>query len=197
VEVFDAIRTRRSIRNFTDAPVDDATVSTILEAGRWAPSWANTQCWRFVVVRDPKVKAAIAETMINIQLPDRVVDNPAKKAINTVPVLLAVCAETGKSGGKPGPAAAGGQFTYVTDKGDWFMFDAALAVENMCLAIHGLGLGTVILGLFDAPAAEKVLGVPEGLRITVLMPVGVPAREGNAPPRKEITDLVIKDRWPA
>jgi len=197
VEVFDAINTRRSIRNFTDAPVDEATVDKILEAGRWAPSWANMQCWRFVVVRDPKVKAAAAEAMINIQLPDRVVDNPAKKAINTVPVLIAVCAEIGKSGGKPGPNASGGEFKYVTDKGDWFMFDTALAVENMCLAIHALGLGTVILGLFDAPAAEKALRVPKGHRVVVLMPVGVPAREGNAPPRKELADLAVKDTFPA
>lgn len=194
MEVFDAINTRRSIRNFSDAPVDDATIDKILEAGRWAPSWANTQCWKFVVVRDPAVKAAVAEAMINIQLPDRVVDNPAKKAINTVPVLLAVCAEIGTSGGKPGPG--GGDFSYVTDKGDWFMFDTALAVENMCLAIHALGLGTVILGLFEADKAEKALGVPEGYRVVVLMPVGVPAREGKAPPRKELADLVVRDRFP-
>ena len=197
MEVFEAIRNRRSIRNFSDAPVDDAMIDKILEAGRWAPSWANTQCWRFVVIRDPQVKAAVADTMMKIQLPDRVVDNPATKAINAAPVLIAVCAETGKSGGKPGPAGTGGQFTYVTDKGDWFMFDAALAVENMCLAIHALGLGTVILGLFDAPAAEKALNVPEGLRVTVLMPVGVPAREGNAPPRKELTELITRDKFPA
>ncbi len=196
MEVFDAINTRRSIRNFTEDPVDDATINKILEAGRWAPSWANTQCWRFVVVRDPKIKSAVAEAMINIQLPDRVVDNPAKKAINTVPVLIAVCAEIGKSGGKPGPGGTGGEFSYVTDKGDWFMFDTALAVENMCLAIHALGLGTVILGLFDAPAAEKALSVPEGYRVVVLMPVGVPAREGKAPPRKELAELVARDTFP-
>ncbi len=197
MEVFDAIKTRRSIRNFTDAPIDDDTINKIIEAGRWAPSWANTQCWKFVVVRDPEVKAAVAETLVDIQLPDRVVDNPAKKAIKTVPVLLAVCAEIGKSGGKPGPGATGGETNYVTDKGDWFMFDTALAVENMCLAIHDLGLGTVILGLYDAPAAEKVLNVPEGNRIVVLMPIGVPAREGKAPPRKELAELVIKDQFPA
>jgi nitroreductase len=195
VEVFEAINTRRSIRNFTDAPVDDDAINTILEAGRWAPSWANTQCWKFVVVRDPAVKAELAGAMIDIQLPDRVVDNPAKKAINTVPVLIAVCAETGKSGGKPGPG--GGEFSYVTDKGDWFMFDTALAVENMCLAIRALGLGTVILGLFEAEKAEKALNMPEGHRVVVMMPVGVPAREGNAPPRKELGEFVIKDRFPA
>lgn len=194
MEVFEAINNRRSIRNFTDAPIDDATLDKILEAGRWAPSWANTQCWKFVVIRDPEIKAKVAEAMINIQLPDRVVDNPAKKAINTVPVLLAVCAEIGKSGGKPGPGGSG-ELSYVTDKGDWFMFDTALAVENMCLAIHALGLGTVILGLFEADKAEKALNVPEGHRIVVLMPIGVPAREGNAPPRKEMAELVIENKW--
>jgi len=193
VEIFEAINTRRSIRNFSDAPVDNATINQILEAGRWAPSWANTQCWKFVVVRDPEIKTKVADAMINIQLPDRVVDNPAKKAINTVPVLLAVCAEIGKSGGKPGPGD--GEFSYVTDKGDWFMFDTALAVENMCLAIHALGLGTVILGLFEADKAEQALNVPEGYRIVVLMPIGVPAREGKTPPRKEMAGLVIENKW--
>ena len=193
MEIFEAINNRRSIRNFTDAPIDDATLNKILEAGRWAPSWANTQCWKFVVIRDLEIKAKVADAMINIQLPDRVVDNPAKKAINTVPVLLAVCAEIGKSGGKPGPG--GGEISYVTDKGDWFMFDTALAVENMCLAIHALGLGTVILGLFEADKAEKALNMPEGHRIVVLMPIGVPAREGKAPPRKELAELVIENKW--
>jgi nitroreductase len=141
-------------------------------------------------VRDPQVRAKLADTLTKIKLPDREIPNPASIAVNTVPVIIVVCAEMGKSGAKAG---TGGEYT--TDKGDWFMFDAALAVQNMVLAAHALGLGTVIIGAFDAAKAEKVLGVPQGFRVVTMFPVGVPAHEGKVPPRKELPELVIKDKW--
>ncbi len=192
MEVFEAIKNRRSIRQYKADPVDDKTVEAILEAGRWAPSWANTQCWRFIVVRDPKIKAEVADSLMKRKLPDKVLDNPGATAINTVPVLIVVCAEMGRSGCRPGAESDG---TPVTDKGDWFMFDTALAVQNMVLAAHALGLGTVIIGAFDAPQAEKTLGVPDGYRVVTLFPVGVPAQEGKAPPRKELSEIAFKDKW--
>jgi len=191
LELFEAIKSRRSIRRYTSDPVDDKKIEAILEAGRWAPSWANTQCWRFIVVRDPKIRAKITDTLMKIKLPDREILNPAATAVNTVPVVIVVCAEIGKSGGKHGP----GDGEYVTDKGDWFMFDTALAVQNMVLAAHALGLGTVIIGAFDAVQVEKALGVPKGYRVVALFPVGVPAQEGKATPRKELSEITIRDRW--
>ncbi len=193
MDVFEAIKNRRSIRRYKPDPVDDAKINAILEAGRWAPSWANTQCSRFIVVRDTQVKAALAETVNKMKTPDgKEVPTPAAAAMNTVPVVIVVCAETGKSGTKPG---SGGGGEYITDKGDWFMFDTALAAENMALAAHAQGLGTVIIGAFNPQAAEKVLAMPKGYRIAVMLPVGVPSQEGKAPPRKELSELVIKDKF--
>jgi nitroreductase len=193
LELFEAINSRRSIRRYTADAVDDQKINTILEAGRWAPSWANTQVSRFVVIRDAKIKAALADTINKMKTPDgKEVPTGSANALNTVPVVIAVCAEIGKSGTKPGSTGAS---DYITDKGDWFMFDTALAVENMVLAAHGLGLGTVIIGAFDPIRAEKVLNVPKGYRLTVLFPVGVPAQPGKAPPRKELSELVIKDKF--
>jgi nitroreductase len=192
MELFEAIKSRRSIRRYTTDAVDDKKIEAILEAGRWAPSWSNTQCWRFIVVRDPEVKAKIGGTFKKSEIRGEIVDNPAIKIINTAPVLIVVCAETGKSGTKPGSGGAGG---FMTDKGDWFMFDAALAVENMVLAAHALGLGTVILGTFDATQTEQVLGVPQGYRVVTMFPVGVPAQEAKVPQRKELTEIVFKDKW--
>ncbi len=193
MELFEAIKNRRSIRRYTSDQVDEKKIETILEAGRWAPSWSNTQCWRFVVVRDPQIKSKLAETLLKFKLPDKEIDNPATNIIKTVPAVIVVCAEMGKSGTPPGPGGGGGEF--ITDKGDWFMFDTALAVQNMVLAAHALGLGTVIIGTFDAAKAEKALGVPKGYRVVTLFPVGVPAHEGKAPPRKELFELVIKNKW--
>jgi nitroreductase len=194
MELFDAIYTRRSIRKYKSDPVDDQAVEKILEAGRWAPSWSNTQCWHFVVVRDPGVKAKLGECLLKFKLPDKEIENPAVKILNTVPVVIVVGAEMGKSGGPPGPAAGSGR-GFITDKGDWFMFDTALAVQNMVLAAHAQGLGTVIIGTFDAVKVEKTLNVPDGFRVVTLFPLGVPDTEGKAPPRKELSEIVTQDKW--
>ena len=106
MELFDAIMTRRSIRRYKSDPVDDKKIEKILEAGRWAPSWSNTQCWRFVVVRAPEIKAKLADTLLKFKLPDKEIPNPAINIINTVPILIVVCAEMGKSGDLPAPVVA-------------------------------------------------------------------------------------------
>jgi len=189
MEVLKAIKTRRSVRRYKSDLVDDKTVQKILEAGRWAPSWANTQCWRFIVVRDSKIKAEVAGTLFKLKRPDGVIlENPGTKSVKTVPVLIVVCAEMGKSGCRPGGEA-------VTDKGDWYMFDSALAVQNMLLAAHALGLGTVIIGAFDAPAAAKILGVPAGYSVVTLFPLGVPDEEPPVRPRKELSKIIFYDKF--
>ncbi len=192
MELFEAIKTRRSIRKYTSDPVDDEKVEAILEAGRWAPSWANTQCWRFIVVRDPQVKAELAGALLPFKLPDKEIDNPAIGIIKETPVVIVVCAQMNQSGGPPGQPGSG---EYMTDKGDWFMFDTALAVQNMVLAAHDMGLGTVIIGTFDAGKVGKILGVPDGYRVVTLFPLGVPAREGKTPPRKELSEISMRDGW--
>jgi nitroreductase len=191
MELFDAIKNRRSVRRLKADPIDDTQIEAILEAGRWAPSWANTQSWRFIVVKDKNIKSQLASTLSTVKLPDKEINNPALNAVNTAPVIIVVCTQTGIAGVKHGAA----ELEYATDKGDWFMFDAALAIENMLLAVHGLGLGAVIIGAFDAPQAEKILNVPQGYRAVAMFPIGVPEQPGKAPPRKELTELVVKDKF--
>ncbi|MCK4368955.1 MAG: nitroreductase family protein [Dehalococcoidales bacterium] len=189
MDALEAIKTRRSIRKYKSTPVDDKAVQAVLEAGRWAPSWANTQCWRFIVVRDSKIKAEVADTLSRFKRPDGViVENAGMKAINTVPVLIVVCAQMGRSGCRPDGET-------VTDKGDWYMFDTALAVQNMVLAAHALGLGTVIIGAFDAPRAAAILGVPAGYSLVTLFPLGVPDEEPKIRPRKELSEIAFYDKF--
>lgn len=189
MDLLEGIMTRRSIRRFTNAPVDDKQVESILEAGRWAPSWSNTQCWRCVVVRDPAIKARISETLLPLKLPNKTIDNPALNAVRTAPVVIAACAELGRSGWNGGAVA--------TDKGDWYMFDVALAMQNIALAAHALGLGAVHVGLLDAIKAAEILGVPPGFCVVELMPLGHPdpSFEHKAPPRKPLAEIVHQDKW--
>ena len=179
MEVLEAIKTRRSIRNYTTDPVDDQTLATVLEAARWAPSWANTQCWRFVVVRDSATRSKLADTLSET--------NPARDPIRNAPLVIAACAELGKAGHKGGVPS--------TDKGDWFMFDVALAMQNLVLAAHSLGLGTVYVGLFDAKEAAKILAVPQGYCAVAMTPLGYPAETRDPRPRKELSEIVFYDRW--
>jgi nitroreductase len=186
LEVMEAIRTRRSIRKYRTDPVDDKTIGLVLEAARWAPSWANTQCWRFIVVRDSNIKNKLADTLTSVS--DR--PNAAGEAIRKAPVVIVACAELQKSGysrREPGVA--------VTDKGDWYMFDVALAMQNLTLAAHSLGLGTVHVGAFDAKEAGRILEVPPGFCVVEITPLGYPDEEPATRPRKELSDIVFYDRY--
>ena len=179
MEVLEAIKTRRSIRKYKTTPVDDKTLELVLEAARWAPSWANTQCWRFIVVRDDNIKA---------QLADMIGENPAVNAIRTAPIIIVACAELGKSGYYNGKEA--------TDKGDWYMFDVAVAMQNLVLAAHSLGLGTVHVGLnFDGRKASSILGIPPGFCAVEMTPLGYPDQEPKVRPRKELSEIVFYDRF--
>jgi nitroreductase len=182
MEVLEAIRTRRSIRRYRTDPVDDKIVELVLEAARWAPSWANTQCWRFIVVRDSDIKNRLASTLIAISdRPNRAVD-----AIKTAPVVIVACAEMGKSG-----YFAREPIEPVADKGDWYMFDVALAMQNLTLAAHSLGLGTVHVGAFDAKQAAAILQVPPGFCVVEMTPLGYPDEKPPLRPRKELSEIVF------
>jgi len=186
MEVKEAIKARRSIRKYKPTPLDDRTLETVLEAARWAPSWANTQCWRFIVVQDGEVKNSLADTVVAIG--DR--PNRAADAIRNAPVVIVACAELEKAGyylQEPKEPA--------TDKGDWYMFDVALAMQNLALAAHSLGLGTVHVGAFDAKKAEAILGVPPGFCVVEMMPLGYPDEEPAVRPRKELSESVFYNRF--
>jgi len=189
MDVFEAIKNRRSIRHYKTDPVDEKTVQTVLEAAHWAPSWGNTQCWRFIIVRDPNTRSQIADTLLREIIDSESVKNAATGAINQAPVLIVICAEIGQAGCRP----VGVQ---VTDKGDyWYMFDIALAMQNLTLAAHALGLGTVIIGGFDAPKVAKILGVPPGFCVVTMTPLGVPDHKGQVSPRKQLSEVLYKEKF--
>ena len=172
-ELQQIIEERRSIRNFEDKDVPEELVNKILESAKWAPSWTNCQCWEIVVIRDNQIKEQLKETMAP--------KNPATKSITGAPVLLAVCGKLNVSGYYGGHAS--------TKFGEWFMFDLGLATQNMCLTAHSLGLGTVIVGLYDHNKAKEVIKVPEGHELVAILPLGYPAKTPKAPKRKEITEF--------
>lgn len=173
-DLMDVIKGRRSIRKYENKQVSPEALSQVLEAIRWAPSWANCQCWEVVVVTDKAIKEKLQKT-----LPPK--GNPAFKAMVQAPIVLALCAKTGVSGYYKGAE--------TTKFGDWFMYDLGIATQNLCLAAHSLGLGTVIVGLFDHEKAGRVINLPMGYELVTMIPLGHPAKTGSAPKRRTAGDF--------
>ncbi|MEN6431841.1 MAG: nitroreductase family protein [Smithella sp.] len=180
MELQEAILKRRSVRKFTEEMVADDDLRQIFEAVRWSPSWANTQVWEFIVVRDKELIKKVTGTYSE--------HNPATKCSLTASALIVACAKTGVSGCYGGKDATAIQ--------NWYMFDLGMAVQTLCLKAHELGLGTVVVGLMDHETCKKILDVGEGYKVVAVIPIGrpaVPPREG--PARKDLSEIVHLNRF--
>jgi len=179
MDLMDAIKGRRSIRKYKPDPVPQEALHTLMEAVRWAPSWANTQCWEVIVVKDSKVKSELSTALRET--------NPALLSMTEAPLILILCGKKGISGYSKGQPR--------TVKGDWLMFDTGLAMQNLCLAAYALGLGTVIIGLFDHRKAAEILSVPQNVEVVAMTPLGYPIPQAFSPKRKDISEFVFCDRY--
>ena len=164
----DAIKKRRSITNFLSKPIDDKILQNVLEAGRWAPSWANKQPWKFIVASNEDVRSLVSN----------IVPSVFGSAIRVAPVFIAVC---------------------VNPDLDPYHFieDGAAATQNMALAAHSMGLGTIWIGTFsladERDSTERklkgILKIPKKWRLISILPVGYPKFRGHKT-RKELEDIV-------
>jgi nitroreductase len=179
MELSKVIKDRRSIRRYRKDPIADTVILECIEAARLAPSWANTQASRYVVIKDQAIKESLAETLQG--------SNPAHQAVIDAPCVVCLVSQRNLSGFKKGEA--------TTDKGDWFMYDAGVAMEHLVLTAWSLGLGTVHVGLFDAKKADEILGVPEGFSIVSMTPLGYFEDTPDPRPRKALEDILYLDKF--
>ena len=178
MEFSDCIRGRRSVRRFSDREIDRADIERIVDMARYSPSWKNSQTVRYHVVLDGGVKGEIARGGV-------CGFERNTKTIDSSRALVVVTTVTGICGYEPD-----GSFTTAKGAG-WEMFDAGVACQSFCLAAHSLGLGTVILGIFDGEAIKARLNLPEGESVSALIALGYPRDPAkDAPPRKEVSELL-------
>jgi nitroreductase len=180
MDILKTIQERRSVRKYKSDPVPEEILFEILEAARRAPSWANTQTWRFIIVKDDNTKKLLSDTLAS--------NNPARNTLTEAPLTICLAAKKGVSGFYKGQCS--------TNKGDyWFMFDAGIAMEHIVLAAWNFGLGTCHVGLFDAGQVEDILKIPDDYAIVEMTPLGyfdiVPA----ATPRKPLNDIVYLNQF--
>ena len=172
----DCILSRRSIRKFTDQPVDHELLESIVATASYAPSWKNTQIVRYIAVEGGLKDRIAGECTTAFPNNGRIIEG--------APVLIAVTVIKNRCGYE-----RDGSFT-TPRKDTWQMFDAGIASQTFCLAAHEAGLGSVIMGIFDREKAEMLLELSSDRELVALIPVGYPAEEPAAPRRKDVSELI-------
>jgi len=172
MDVYEAIRVRKSVRGFTAKAVPEAALERILEAARLAPSASNRQEWRFVVVRDKDMRAKLAAAASN------------QAFVGQAPVVLVCCAVTDEH--------------TMRCKQLCYPIDVAIAIDHITLCAVEEGLGTCWIGAFDEAEVKKICGIPDGVRVVELLPLGY-AEDANpvTKNRLPLTQLVMQERWKA
>jgi len=200
------IRERRSVRAYAETPVPEEMITKILEAGRWAPSGANSQPWEFIVVnqRDTLDKISeIFEKDRERRIQEQVNFSGSSKAyIATVPALIVVVADPRWKQTYPStditPAL---RRMYAENNELIFTQSVAAAVQNMFLAAAALGLGMAWLSGFAerrmGKKLRRLLKVPEPLRLMGGFPVGHPKRPPGKKFRRPLPDLVHTNTYDA
>lgn len=196
MNVIEAIKTRRSIKgNFIDKAIEKEKIEQVIEAGLWAPSGQNQQPCRFIVVGEPTLLAEIEAEMFRI--------GEMIKKIRPV-VGLFKCELRGEKGKRAmksiRPKAFHGAPMLIivgamSDSSSTYQKDCSLAVQNMMLAAHELGLGTCCMGWVTALNKSRdikaKLNIPKGFEICNALTLGYydTDKMPKAPQRKTVAEV--------
>ena len=149
----DLVLRRQSVRRYLDRPVERAPLERCLEAARLAPSASTAQPWYFVVADEPGLVRSLGQAAYN-------------RFTRAVPAFVAMVCEPGNAVTRLSGWLAGR---------DYRLIDLGLAAGHFCLQAAEEGLGTCLLGMFNQRRVRKLLGVPPGRRVELLIAVGYPA----------------------
>lgn len=201
-DVWEVMSTARTIRRFTDEPVDDATLARCLGAARWAPSGANAQGWRFVVLRSPEQRAVVAKAAVQALE----VIEPVYGMSRPAPDDHSRRARTYRATYELHDRA--GEFTSVLFAQAHYPTASELllggsifpAMQNFLLAARAQGLGACLTS-WASYGGEQLLreavGVPEGWMIAGHIVVGWPKGKHGPLRRRPLAEFVNLDRWDA
>jgi nitroreductase len=180
MEFKEVISRRNSVRKFLNTMIEPEKIEYILDCARQAPSWANTQCWRFIVIQNSATIHALAKASI------------INRWLNKVPCIIIACADTTISGNK--------------NDIEYYTVDVAIAFEHLILAATDLGLGTCWIGGFNEKKIKDLLGIPPRVKVVAMTPLGYPVAKPStsnkvkkamlrSTTRKSLAELVHKEKW--
>jgi nitroreductase len=169
MQTIEAILSRRSIRKFTPEIPSDTQIIEVLKAAMYAPSARNQQLWSFIVISD--------RTLLN----ELSAISPSLALLEYAPMAIAVCGDL-----------------RLAKSPDYWQTDCAAATQNILLAAHELGLGTVWMGVFPREnrviPISKLLEIPENVFPFSLIAIGTPAEQPTQPERF-LPERIFKEKW--
>jgi nitroreductase len=169
----EVLKSRRSIRKYTDEDVSDESVRQIIEAGMLAPSAGNMQSWEFIIVRDQTTKYSLSQESLG------------QKHILDVPVVIVVVANTKIA-----------EKRYGSRGRDVYCFlGTGAAIQNMLLTAASLGLGTSWVGSFKEHPVQDILNLPAEIRPVGVIALGHPAETPDIPKRRNYKEIVHNEKW--
>jgi len=173
MEFYEVIRTRRSIRSYKPDPIPEGVLNRVLEAVRIAPSGSNRQPWRFILVKDKGLRRR----------------------------LVHACGDQGFIAEAPAVVVACGYDVHY-NRGGYMgemsvLVDVSIAFTHLILAARAEGLGTCWIGSFDNEEVKEILGIPEGVNVVAVTPLGFPRDEGfrEPGPRKALKEIVSLNKF--
>jgi nitroreductase len=167
MDVMEAIKGRRSIRQFTEKSIEKERLEQLLQAARWAPSGGNQQKWRFVVVTSPSQKELVK------QFAPGIFAMPA--------AFVVVCAEVEPDANEW--------------KKKLYLADCSIASQNIMLAAHEMGIGTCVALSYAKSAISEILELPGNVEPMLVVTLGYPAEAPEPPPRYELSKMAFEERY--
>ncbi|MFA5141557.1 MAG: nitroreductase family protein [Candidatus Woesearchaeota archaeon] len=173
MDVIDAIKNRRCIREYSDKEVEFNKVASLVEAGMMAPSAGNLQNWKFIVITDKDKRNSIAEACVE------------QYWIADAPVLIAICAENKRAE------------KYYADRGVhlYNIQNCAAAAENILLAATSMGLSTCWVGAYNDEKVSGILGLPTDAKLMCVLTVGYSKSKPAEKHLLDIKELFYFDEW--
>ena len=169
MEFMELVPARYSVRAYESTPVEEEKLQQVLEAARLAPTAANRQPFRLIVINTGGREAELQRIY-------------GRRWFTQAPLIICACAVPDEGwvrvDGKP----------YVE-------VDVTIAMDHLILAAHSLGLGTCWVADFDPAAAREILGLPDDVEPIVFTPLGYAADQPRSKRRKALSDLVQYERW--
>jgi len=169
MDVFTAIRQRRSVRAYKAVEVEEEKLKKILEVARLSPSASNRQEWKFIVVRNEETKKKLAKSAFG------------QSFIGEAPVVIVACGTESKA------IMACGQPAHTVD--------VSIACAFMILQAHELGMGTCWIGAFKEDEVKKILKIPDSVRVVAMIPLGYPDEDPSQRSRKGLDQIISFEKF--
>ena len=184
MDFIDVIKTRKSIRDFSNKPISDKILNEILISGQLAPSCQNRQCWRYLVVKDKNLinKLALHSGLIG----------KVNFFIKNAPVIIVATADPQNS-------------CYLNDQ-HYYLVDVGISFQQMMLTAWNFGIGSCWLAAFNEQKVKFILDIPDSYKVVALSPFGYPKDEkslyskvvstfAKSKKRKSLEEIIMPDKW--